>query len=127
MTASVIMCHGTLAMPQERTDPSTFYTGAGKDAAGKMRGNCGMFVSLLDAETKLLARWGRRGRKQEAIAIGHIFNWQGESAPQCVLIFDHQGKGFDFVFLTFYLYHLSPFFLLFLSAYVVFFVHCIGR
>jgi hypothetical protein len=26
------------------------------------------------------------------------------------LIFDHQGKGFDFVFLTFYLFHSSPFF-----------------
>jgi len=127
MTAPVIMCHVTMTMPQERTDSSTFPTGASKDAAWKMPGNCGMFVSLLDAETRLQAWWERTGREQEAIAIGHIFNWQGESAPQCVLIFDHQGKGFDFVFLTFYLFHSSPFFLLFLSACIVFFVHGIER
>lgn len=44
---------------------------------------------------------GKRGRRQEAVALGHIFNWQGENAPQSVLIFDPQGKRFDFLFLTF--------------------------
>jgi hypothetical protein len=44
-------------------------------------------------------RDGTEGREQEAIAIGHIFNWQGESALQNVLICDHQGKEFDFVFM----------------------------
>lgn len=50
---------------------------------------------------------------KEAIAIGHIFNWQGKNAPQSVLIFDHQGKGFDFVFLTLYLLPRRHFFFCF--------------
>lgn len=92
MTASVIMCHGTLAMPQERTDASTFCTGASKDAAWKMRGNCGMFVN------QTAGMMGQEGMRAGSNSYRPYFQLARGERPTMCIDFRSWRKGIRFCF-----------------------------
>lgn len=55
------------------------------------------------------AEVGEGGRKQEAIALGRILNWQGEDALEGISIFDHLAYRFDFLFMLLSFCHARPF------------------
>lgn len=52
---------------------------------------------------------GKGERKQEAIAFGHILNWQGEDTLEGISIFDHLAYRFDFLFMLLSFCHAPPF------------------